>query len=334
MMPRWLLTLFAAAACPTLAAAQSSGEVVEYYHLDALGSVRVVTGADGTVIRRHDFKPFGEEINVTFPNPDRKLFTGQERDSETALDYFGARFYQAKTGRFSSPDPVTANTLRLVAPLRWNAYAYAKSNPLIYVDSDGRDAAYINFSQMATGFGHAGILAVHADGTATYSRSGPAKPGWPTWTNQVRTTTVLPTVQFGADGLPTTESYIQIADALALFEGADPSTIGIAYFQTGPAETAAIELYMWQNQAASDKGQLSRYWVYSNSCRDYALRGLVAGRALGRADLVVYPAAPNDVWKWIIFRADDNQTNLVPKGKITTRETYCLAGSPGCAQKH
>jgi hypothetical protein len=89
---RWLLTLLAIGAIPTLAAAQSIGEVIEYYHLDALGSVRVVTDANGAVVRRHDFKPFGEEINVTFPNADRKLFTGQERDQGTKLDYFGARY--------------------------------------------------------------------------------------------------------------------------------------------------------------------------------------------------------------------------------------------------
>jgi RHS repeat-associated protein len=138
MMRRWLLTLFAAAACPTLAAAQSPGEVVEYYHLDALGSVRVVTNQTGTVIRRHDFKPFGEEINGTFPNPDRKLFTGQERDSETALDYFGARYFRTGIGRFTTVDPGHGNG-NIDDLQSWDAYAYARNNPLRFTDPDGRE---------------------------------------------------------------------------------------------------------------------------------------------------------------------------------------------------
>ena len=85
-----------------VASGQATGTVVEYYHLDALGSVRAVTFSDNRAPRYHDYTPFGEEINVTFPKPDRKLFTGQERDSETALDYFGARYYRADLGRFTT----------------------------------------------------------------------------------------------------------------------------------------------------------------------------------------------------------------------------------------
>jgi len=111
---------------------------VEYYHLDALGSVRAVTDANGQVVRRHDYKPFGEEVTVTFPNPDRQLFTGQERDPETGLDYFGARYYRPKTGRFTTVDPVYTWEDNLVDPQRWNRYAYARGNPLSFVDPDGR----------------------------------------------------------------------------------------------------------------------------------------------------------------------------------------------------
>jgi RHS repeat-associated protein len=79
----------------------------------------VVTNQAGAVVRRHDFKPFGEEINVTFPNPDRKLFAGQERDSETALDYFGPRYYRADLGRFTTIDPVYTWKENLVDSQRW-----------------------------------------------------------------------------------------------------------------------------------------------------------------------------------------------------------------------
>lgn len=59
--------------------------------VERVGSVRAVTDAQGQVIARHDFLPFGEELNAQNPPRDRKLFTGQERDFETGLDYFHAR---------------------------------------------------------------------------------------------------------------------------------------------------------------------------------------------------------------------------------------------------
>ena len=103
-----------------------------------VGSVRVVTDESGAVVRRHDFTPYGEELNVTYPNPDRKLFTGQEHDAETGLDYFGARYYRAGIGRFTTVDPVVTWKENLEDPQRWNRYAYVRNNPLRYTDPDGR----------------------------------------------------------------------------------------------------------------------------------------------------------------------------------------------------
>jgi RHS repeat-associated protein len=120
---------------PAGVAAQTA---VEYYHLDALGTVRAVTNASGQVVRRHDVMPFGEEVSPTVPNPDKQLFTGHERDAETSLDYFGARYYRADVGRFTTVDPVYTWTENLVDPQRWNRYSYVRNNPLKYVDPDGR----------------------------------------------------------------------------------------------------------------------------------------------------------------------------------------------------
>ncbi|MCL4848959.1 MAG: RHS repeat-associated core domain-containing protein, partial [Acidobacteria bacterium] len=62
-------------------------------------------------------------------------FTGQARDGEAGLDYFGARFYQPRHGRFTQVDPVYAG---LFDPQQWNRYTYARANPLSFVDPDGR----------------------------------------------------------------------------------------------------------------------------------------------------------------------------------------------------
>jgi RHS repeat-associated protein len=122
---------------PTLAAAQQ----VEYYHLDALGSVRAVTDGNGAVITRHDYEPFGEEWNEP-PSSDSRRFTGKERDPESSFDYFGARYYHFETARFSSVDPRLTVASNLKDPQLWNRYAYARGNPLTYIDPDGREVHF------------------------------------------------------------------------------------------------------------------------------------------------------------------------------------------------
>jgi RHS repeat-associated protein len=63
--------------------------------------------------------------------------TGKERDSETGLDYFGARYYASTTGRFMTPDPVGIMKQKLRDPQQWNMYAYARNNPLRFMDPTG-----------------------------------------------------------------------------------------------------------------------------------------------------------------------------------------------------
>jgi len=67
--------------------------------------------------------------------------TGKERDSESGLDYFGARYYGSALGRFTSPDwsekvePVPYAELE--NPQSLNLYAYTRNNPLSHADLDG-----------------------------------------------------------------------------------------------------------------------------------------------------------------------------------------------------
>lgn len=63
-------------------------------------------------------------------------FTGKERDTETGLDYFLARYYSGAQGRFTSPDPDNAGSYA-DDPQSWNGYAYGRNNPLKFVDPDG-----------------------------------------------------------------------------------------------------------------------------------------------------------------------------------------------------
>ena len=121
-----------------LAASPAHAQVVEYYHTDAIGNVRAITDASGSVIERHDYQPYGEEwLPQGGTQPLR--FTGKERDAETGLDYFGARYYGSKIGRFTTVDPVLDQKDALLNPQKWNRYAYGRNSPLRYVDPDGRD---------------------------------------------------------------------------------------------------------------------------------------------------------------------------------------------------
>ena len=77
------------------------------------------------------------------PSPDASLdsqtsqkFTGQIRDEETRLDYFGARYFSGPEGRFLSPDPLLASGT-IYNPQSWNRYIYALDNPLKYIDPTG-----------------------------------------------------------------------------------------------------------------------------------------------------------------------------------------------------
>jgi RHS repeat-associated protein len=114
---------------------------------DQLGTPRIVLDQTGSLsgVSRHDYLPFGEELFAAGRTPQlgftggdgtRQKFTSKERDDETGLDYFGARYYGSNQGRFTSTDPLMASG-RPNKPQSWNRYAYVLNNPLILIDPDG-----------------------------------------------------------------------------------------------------------------------------------------------------------------------------------------------------
>jgi RHS repeat-associated protein len=76
------------------------------------------------------------EYKYSQPDNVRQKFTQKERDTETGLDYFGARYYGSSLGRFTSPDPLLSSG-RVPMPQSWNRYAYVLNNPLRYSDPLG-----------------------------------------------------------------------------------------------------------------------------------------------------------------------------------------------------
>lgn len=123
----------------------STADQVYFYHNDPAGTPLAMTDASGTVVWKADYKPFGEEHSTTGAAANDRRFVGKEKDEETGFSYFGARYEDAKTGRFIAPDPVRAvdanssktNEKMLLDPQRLNTYAYSVNNPYRYVDPDG-----------------------------------------------------------------------------------------------------------------------------------------------------------------------------------------------------
>ena len=130
---------------------------IRYTTSDHLGSPRVVTNSGASVISHHDYMPFGEELGagiggrttgMGFPGTSdglRQKFTQKERDMETGLDDFGARYYGSMQGRFTGVDLYDINFERqntldpeeadalfrsyINEPQHWNHYTYALNKP-------------------------------------------------------------------------------------------------------------------------------------------------------------------------------------------------------------
>lgn len=66
-----------------------------------------------------------------------RKFTQKERDDESGLDYFLARYYSSARGRFTSVDPITVTPPRMVDPQQLNLHGYVRNNPLAYIDPTG-----------------------------------------------------------------------------------------------------------------------------------------------------------------------------------------------------
>ncbi|MHC1678847.1 RHS repeat-associated core domain-containing protein [Stenotrophomonas maltophilia] len=126
-----LLLLLAVVALVFDAAAQT----VTYVHTDVLGSVVAESDANGSVIKRHVYEPYGAVVGGQVG--DGPGYTGHVSDSSTGLSYMQQRYMDPQLGVFLSVDPVTAYEQPIG---QFNRYRYANGNPYRFTDPDGRES--------------------------------------------------------------------------------------------------------------------------------------------------------------------------------------------------
>ena len=117
------------------------GGSVSYYISDQLKTAAIVSDSAGNIKSESDYYPWGGELQLSSGDPNHFKWTGHERDTESGLDYFGARYYGNALSRFTSADSI-GNDWEIADPQRWNLYMYARNNPLKYVDDLGEELKF------------------------------------------------------------------------------------------------------------------------------------------------------------------------------------------------
>lgn len=105
---------------------------VTYNLDDQIGSSSMRLNTSGGVVDKEEYYPFGETSFGSYAKK-RYRYSGKEKDQESGLYYYGARYYMAMGCRFIGIDPHSFNYENL------SPYSYVANNPILYVDPDGKD---------------------------------------------------------------------------------------------------------------------------------------------------------------------------------------------------
>jgi RHS repeat-associated protein len=116
--------------------------LIRYQYANHLGSAVLETDATGSPISYEEYQPYGTTVYRSAKpgfglSLKRYRFSGKERDDETGLYYFGARYYAAWLGRWTSSDP--GGLVR--GP---NVFRYCANSPIIFHDPNGLEDKPLN----------------------------------------------------------------------------------------------------------------------------------------------------------------------------------------------
>jgi RHS repeat-associated protein len=154
---------------PESLAGQTTVDKLYFFINDHLGTPKVVTDETGAVVWKADYQPFGD-VDVMVNTIENNLrFAGQYYDEETGLHYNYHRYYDPKTGRYLTPDPIG-----LAGGI--NLFAYVKNNPITYIDPEGLEIRVYS----SDAFGISGLNHAFVYSTETGRGKGTAGSSWVT----------------------------------------------------------------------------------------------------------------------------------------------------------
>ncbi len=113
---------------------QEDGANRIYYQVDGLGSTRLMTGNNGSVIVEYDYDAYGNLTRKVGDAENNYLFAGEQFDNAVDGYYLRARYYDSNTGRFASVDPFEGYNNQ---PITLHDYLYAGVNPVNAIDPSG-----------------------------------------------------------------------------------------------------------------------------------------------------------------------------------------------------
>jgi RHS repeat-associated protein len=139
-------------------------QVVRFQLSNAINSVSVELGSNGELLSYEEYSPYGDTtysaFNCSLGAPKRYRYAGKEKDEESGLYYYGARYYLPSAMRWLSPDPGGWGD----GP---NLYQFVKCNPISKTDLAGTETSWWNRAMgAATAVGGALEIAAGAAGLA------------------------------------------------------------------------------------------------------------------------------------------------------------------------
>ncbi|AVR98215.1 NBR1-Ig-like domain-containing protein [Pseudoduganella armeniaca] len=162
----------------TISGGTATDGTITYFHNDLSGSPIASTDAQGTLLWKQNYLPYGETLNTLPAATTNNIgFAGKPFDQNTGLSYMGARYYDPALGRFAAIDPVGFDPENIHS---FNRYAYANNNPYKFVDPDGHspvDVAFLVYDIGKLGFAvYSGVGVGAAAADVALSVVGVASP--------------------------------------------------------------------------------------------------------------------------------------------------------------
>jgi RHS repeat-associated protein len=136
---------------------QPEGNDTQFVTGDQQGSPRTITSPAGTVISRHDYAPFGEDLpalvgmrtpgqNYSQSDGVRQKYAGMENDDATSMAHTLWRQYDNLSARWTAPDPY-GGSMTIASPQSFNRYSYVENDPVNHVDPSGLAPADIGVAE-------------------------------------------------------------------------------------------------------------------------------------------------------------------------------------------